>query len=225
MLPDPLSAVLLDFDHTLSHLGHFVRWDDARNEMLPVYRAAGLPEPFLQTHDGALNLYREVAASGLLPEPRMREVQREASRVLEAFELEAVPQAPLLPAAVDFVRRLPGLGLRAGIVTSNTVELVSASLERDGLAAAFEAIVGRNEVALLKPSPEGILRCCEAMALAPERCIYAGDNSADIEAARAAGMPGFGIRDGNSSEEDLLRAGAAAVFDDLAGLLDLIAGW
>lgn len=223
MLPDPLDAVLLDFDHTLSHFGDFVRWDDARVEMLAVYRAAGVPEAFLQAHGGALSLYRDVAASGLLPDPQMRDVQREASRLLERFENEAVPLAAMLPVAIHFVRRLPGLGLRAGIVTSNTAPVVSAVLERDSVAAAVDVVVGRNDVALLKPSPEGILRACKALSVPCERCIYAGDSADDIRAAREAGMPGFGIRHGMSSDQELRRAGAAAVFDGLGELLELIA--
>jgi hypothetical protein len=60
-------AVLLDFDHTLAHLGSFIRWEDARSALLPLYREAGVPEEFLQAHEGALGLYRDVAAADALP--------------------------------------------------------------------------------------------------------------------------------------------------------------
>jgi len=139
MMPDRLEAVLLDFDHTLMHMGQLVRWEDARHELLPLYRASGGPEPFLQAHAGALKLYGEVAACGLLP------------------------------AATTFVRRLPELGLRAGIVTSNAV-VVSAIIARGGLTATFDTAVGRDDVRLPKPSPEGLLRCCEAMGVTPQWC-------------------------------------------------------
>lgn len=192
--------------------------------MLPLYRASGLPERFLEAHDGALDLYRHVAVSGLLPEAELREVQRQASRALEAFEAEAIPRTFVLPVAIEFVRRLPELGLRTGIVSSNTVSVVTAVLERDGLVAAFEAVVGRGDVSCLKPSPEGLLLCCEAMGVAPRRCCYAGDSKSDIEAARAAGMAGFGVRAGVSSDTELTEAGAQAVFDDLGGSLGVLEG-
>jgi phosphoglycolate phosphatase len=222
MVREPLDAVLLDFDHTLAHVGQLVRWDDARAAMLPIYRRSGVAEEFLKLHGGALSLYGDIAASGLLPEEELRSVQQEASAVLERLEEETIPNAALIPAAIEFVRRLPSLELRTGIVSSNTAELVWSILERDGIATAFETIVGRGDVSRLKPSPEGLLLCCERMDVVPQRCIYAGDSVSDIEAAHAAGMAGFGVRGGVSPDVELERAGAAAVFDDLGGLQDVL---
>lgn len=217
-----VEAVLLDFDHTLAHLGSFIRWEDARRALLPLYREAAVPEEFLATHEGALGLYRDVAASALLPQQELRDVQGRASRVLAAFETEAVARTFVLPAAIELVQRLPALELRAGIVSSNAVDVVTTVLERDGVAPAFDAVFGRDDVLRLKPSPEGLLRCCDAMRVAPEHCLYAGDSVSDIEAARAAGMPGFGVRGGMASDAELLAAGASDVFDDVGGLLRVI---
>jgi len=219
-----IEAVLLDFDHTLAHLGSFIRWEDARRALLAVYGAGGVPESFLQAHEGALSLYRDVAASAVLPEPELCDVQRRASRVLEAFETEAVARTFVLPAAIELVHRLPELGLRAGIVSSNAVDVVAAVLERDGIAPAFDAVLGRGDVLRLKPSPEGLLRCCDTMRVAPERCVYIGDSVSDIEAARAAGMAGFGVRGGMASDAELADAAATAVFDDVGGLLSVLEG-
>ncbi len=222
--PSRMEAVLLDFDHTLAHLGSFIRWEDARRALLSLYRAGGVPESFLETHEGALSLYRDLAASALLPERELRDVQGRASRVLAAFETEAIASTFVLPAAIEFVQRLPELELRAGIVSSNAVDVVSAILERDGLAPAFDTIVGRGDVLRLKPSPEGLLRCCDAMRVAPERSVYVGDSVSDIEASRAAGMAGFGVRGGMASDAELAHAGATAVFDNVGGLLSVLDG-
>lgn len=195
-----------------------MRWDDARRELLPLYRMGGVPASFLETHDGALSLYGAVAAAGVLPEAELREVQREASRVIAAFEMEVIPHVALLPPAVEFIRRAPELALRLGIVTSNALQVVLALLEREGLVPAFEAVVAREHTLQLKPSPEGLLLCCARMGVVPAQCIYVGDSATDIEAAHAAGMTGFGVQAGNSSDGELTDAGAVAVFDDLSGL-------
>src|SRR5437899_4315586 len=102
-------AILFDFDHTLAHLGHFIRWDDARRELLPWYSKRGLPKAFLESHEGAMTLYRDVAVSGLLPEFELRETQSRASRILEAFEEEAIPRTFVLRAAIEFIEQLPKL--------------------------------------------------------------------------------------------------------------------
>ena len=216
--PNDLEAVLLDFDCTLADLGDFVLWEDARRKLLPLYQSRGVPRSFLEAHMGALSLYRDVAAAQLLPEVHLREVQQQASHLLDAFEAEAAPRTTLLPMAREFVARLPRLRLRSGIVTSNAADVVLGVLERQGVETVFGAIVGRGDVLRLKPSPEGLFRCCEQLGVAPERCIYVGDSASDMEAARAAGMRGFGVRGGMSSEAELASAGAETVADDLVTL-------
>jgi len=111
------------------------------------------------------------------------------------------------------------MGSRMGIVTSNTAEAVASVLEREGLVGSFNAIVGRDDVRELKPSPEGILTACRAMDVAPGECIYVGDSIGDIEAARVAGMDAFGVRDGTSDPGDLVAAGAVAVLDSVGALV------
>ena len=217
-------AVLLDFDHTLAHLGSFVRWEDARRTLLPLYGAGGVPEAFLERHPGALDLYGQVAISELLADAGIREAHRQASLALAAFEAEAVPRTRLTPGAVAVLRRLPALGLPTGIVSSNAAPVVAAVLERERVSSAFGAIVGRDDVARLKPAPEGLLKCCAALGVRPGRCIYVGDSVSDIKAARAAGMTGFGVVGGMASADELVAAGAEAVVDDLARLLSLIEG-
>jgi len=215
-------AVVLDFDHTVAHLGHFIRWDDARRELLPWYRKCGFPWSFLESHEGALSLYRDIAASDLLPEQELRETQARASGILQVFEEEAIPTTLVLPAAIGLVEKLARRDVRAAIVTSNSRLVVSAILERDGVADSFETIVGRDDVQQLKPSPEGLLECTRQMALNPGQCIEIGDAVGDIEAAIAAGMRGFGVRGGDSTEAELLQAGAQAVFSDVSGLLTIL---
>jgi N-acetyl-D-muramate 6-phosphate phosphatase len=215
-------AIILDFDHTVTHLGDFVRWDDARVELLPLYRACGIPESFLESHEGAMILYRDVAASGLLPDTELMAAQQKASRILESFEAEAVPKTFVLRGATELMSELPDLGLPAGIVTSNSLAAVSAILERDDLGSAFRSIVCRDEVKRLKPSPEGLLVCCARIGVAPDRCVKVGDMAGDIEAARAVGMLAYGVRGGIASDEELREAGAESVFDDVSELLAVL---
>src|SRR5262249_23592563 len=149
----------------------------------------------------------------------LRPVQRKASKIIAAYEMEVSPRVALLAPAMEFVRRAPELKLRLGIVTSNACEVVSAVLQRHRLAPAFEPILARGDAVLLKPSPDGLLLCCARMDVAPARCIYVGDSATDMQAARAAGMAAIGVGAGMSGVEELIVAGAAMVFDDLGGLL------
>lgn len=212
-----MRALLFDFDHTLADLGSHVRWGDARREQLAWYEQRGVPREALGS--GTVSLYARVAASGLLPEATREATLRGAAAILERYEGEAIATTRLLPGVREALRALEGSGRLAGVVSSNSREVVHAVLERQGIAECFAVIVGREDVRLPKPAPEGLLLACERLGVAPAEAVYAGDNVADIEAARAAGMPACGVRGGDSSEEALREAGAVAILDGVEPLV------
>ena len=78
---------------------------------------------------------------------------RLAALEAEVFEAEAIPYTRVLPRVIEFLRRLPRLGLRTGIVTSNATEVVTAILKRDGVMAAFSATIGRGHGARVLRHP------------------------------------------------------------------------
>ena len=216
LFPD-VRALLFDFDHTLADFGSHVRWNDAARELAAWYEQCGVPRDAIGP--GAISLYARIATSGVLPEPALEAAQREAAAILDRHEAAGIATTSLLPGVRETLRALDGSGLLAGVVSSNSREVVRAILEREGVAARFGVLVGREDVRLPKPAPEGLLLACERLGVAPREAVYAGDNVADIEAARAAGMPACGIRGGNSSEAALRQAGAVVVLDGIAALI------
>lgn len=223
-MAERLQAVLLDFDHTLTDFGNRVRWADARPAVQRLYREGGVPEAFLNAHPGSITLYTAVAALRPLPADALAEVQRRASRVLAEFEAEGMATTEARPGAATLASTLERewgpSGLRAGIVTSNAASVVAAILERLGLAAPFEVIIGRDEVARLKPDPEGLLTACRALGSLPPATVYVGDSTADIEAARSAGMRAWAVATGHGREGDLRASGAERVFATLGAVTD-----
>jgi phosphoglycolate phosphatase-like HAD superfamily hydrolase len=83
----------------------------------------------------------------------------------------------------------------------------------------IDVVVGRSEVTRLKPDPEGLLTACRLLDVAPSSAAYLGDATADIEAARNAGLRAGGVTTGLGSEEELRAAGATAVFATLGSVL------
>ena len=213
-------ALLFDFDHTLADLGSHVRWGDARREQLAWYEQRGVPREALGS--GAVSLYARVAASGALSEAAREATLRGAAAILARYEGEAIAATSLLPGVREALRTLDGSGLLVGVVSSNSREVVRAVLERTSVAERFAVIVGREDVRLPKPAPEGLLLACERLGVAPGETVYAGDNVNDIEAANAAGMPACGVRGGDSSEEALRAAGAVAILDGIEPLVTAV---
>lgn len=219
---EAFKALLLDFDHTLTDFGDHVHWPEARPVLRALYAEAGVPESFLEAHAGSIGLYTAVAALQPLEAPAHFAVQRRAAAILDELERGGVETTRALPGARELLEGLDRLGVRAAIVTSNSGGVVYAILQRLGLWGHVDVVIGRSEVARLKPDPEGILAGCRLLGVAPSGAAYLGDSVADIEAARAAGLQALAVTTGLSTADDLRTAGADAVFATLLEVLEAL---
>lgn len=87
---------------------------------------------------------------------------------------------------------LDGLAERGFIlaVCTNKIERHAAELlERLGIAGRFAAICGRDTFAHFKPDPRHITLTIGRAGGDPSRAVMVGDSRADIDAAKAAGIP------------------------------------
>lgn len=80
-------------------------------------------------------------------------------------------------------------GIRWGVVTNKPLWLTEPLLAELGLAERSAVTIGIVEGLAPKPAPDGLLRACDTLGLAPAQCVYVGDDLRDVTAARAAGMP------------------------------------
>jgi beta-phosphoglucomutase-like phosphatase (HAD superfamily) len=119
----------------------------------------------------------------------------------------------------------PAAGLRAflhrfagtpkAIVTSSYREqLVEPYLHRHDLDRYFPVVVGSEDTELLKPSPEPVLLALRRLGTGPGGAWLIGDSTADMEAARLAGVRSVGFG-GRPIGGDL----AADSFETVTGLL------
>ncbi len=90
------------------------------------------------------------------PEEINAEVVR---RMLERYR----DDLPLLPGAVDAVRRLHGAGLLVAVASSSNVPLIEAVLKGAGLTELFSASVSSEEVARGKPAPDVYLEAARRL--------------------------------------------------------------
>lgn len=79
-------------------------------------------------------------------------------------------------------------GRRIGTVTTRRRDMARLMLRVAGIDHHFRAIVGGDEVARPKPSPDLPLHAANAVGAAPSECVVVGDSPVDIQAGRAAGM-------------------------------------
>jgi len=92
------------------------------------------------------------------------------------------------------------------------------TLERLAGSLRFDPIVGMEDVAHLKPAPDGLLKIVAGCG--GRKCWYVGDTVDDVRSARAADVPFIGIASPASPRAAHLAAlfragGAIAVLDDI----------
>jgi len=110
---------------------------------------------------------------------------RDVSARLLARELEAVRQARLLPGARETIAAVNAAGMKTALLTRNAAEPMALVLER--LAPESFDLTWSREDGPIKPEPDGVLRACAELGIAPERTACVGDFHYDITAANAAG--------------------------------------
>jgi phosphoglycolate phosphatase len=88
------------------------------------------------------------------------------------------------PGVMEGLPLIPG---RKSTATTKGTPMATAILEQFGLRPYFDHIQGTDGFPS-KPAPDVILAALNALNAKPEDCLMVGDATADIEAARAAGV-------------------------------------
>ena len=181
---DDVSAVLFDLDGTLVDSAPDLA--GAANEMRAARGLEALAYDLLRPMVGTgargmLNVALHITTEHADYEALKTEfLDRYERRMLQETQLFAEVQVMLL--------NLTAAGMGWGIVT-NKAERFALPLTRAlGLHTAALAVVGGDTTPYAKPHPGPLLEAARRAGLAPQRCIYVGDDERDILAGRAAGM-------------------------------------
>ncbi|MDL2259755.1 HAD family hydrolase [Deltaproteobacteria bacterium OttesenSCG-928-K17] len=124
------------------------------------------------------------------------------------------------PGATDLLSRLRAEGKSLGLATNR--HDAWGALASVGLGKYFDTAIGAGDVAEGKPAPDMLLAIMEQMQSDPGETVFIGDSVSDMQAAVRAGIRGAGVTDGGTSREDLLKAGAWQVRQNLSELSDFL---
>ncbi|GFZ33705.1 haloacid dehalogenase [Clostridium zeae] len=101
----------------------------------------------------------------------------------------------LKPGAKDFLIKLKSLNIKIGLATSNSHELLKASLEANGIYELFDAITTTGEVSRGKNFPDVYLLAAEKLDAKPNECMVFEDILLAVKGAKSAGMHVVGVYD------------------------------
>lgn len=117
-------------------------------------------------------------------------------------------------------------GLRLACVTNKPQAFADPLLERCGLRAAFELVLGGDALPAKKPDPMPLLHAARHLGAAPAEVVAIGDSVNDALAARAAGMTVLVVPYGYNEGRDVGSLdvdGIVGSLSEAAALIDPIA--
>jgi HAD superfamily hydrolase (TIGR01509 family) len=205
-------VVVLDVDGTLMDTNylHTEAWARA-------FEKAGHRVPRVKLHrevgKGAELLIREFVDD----EETVEEIQNLHSEFYEGFQKFGHP----LPGAKELISSLKERGYEVWFVTSAKDEELEHHMQELEAEGNIDGVVNSSAVENSKPAPdifEETLRRADATA---DETVAVGDAVWDVQAARDAGIRTVAVLSGGAfHEEDLAEAGAVAVYEDCAALLE-----
>ncbi|MCI8787680.1 MAG: HAD family phosphatase [Lachnospiraceae bacterium] len=213
MLRD-IEAVIFDMDGSL--VDSMWMWRAIDIEYLGRYKIP-LPENLQSEIEGMS--FRETACyfkeHFAIPDS-LEEIMAEWNRMAWNKYMYEVPLKKGIP---DFLRHCREKGIRLGIATSNSRELVENVAAVHNLREYFTCIMTGSEVLRGKPNPDIYLAVAHGLGVPAGRCLVFEDIVAGILAGKNAGMRVCAVEDEYSADSrDRKRELADYYIDDYVGL-------
>ena len=213
----PRRIAVLDVDGTLvdTNYQHALAWYRA-------FRSLGGTYPIWRIHRliGMGGDQLVSALGGDEVEERIGDAARE--RWVEEVD-PLMPETALLPGARELIQALKQRGHRVVLASSGKPHHVERALDLLEARDLADGWTTSEDVESTKPAPDLLQVALEKLgepADAPS--VMIGDSVFDVEAAKNAGMPAIVVRSGGFGDDELRDAGAIAIYDTPADLIDAL---
>jgi HAD superfamily hydrolase (TIGR01509 family) len=147
----------------------------------------------------------------------VEEVQNLHTEFYEGFQKFGHP----LPGAKELISSLKERGYEVWFVTSAKDEELDHHMRELEAEDNIDGVVNSSSVDNPKPAPDIFEEALRRAGATPEEAVALGDALWDVEAARDAGIRCVAVLSGGAFHaQDLEEAGAVAVYEDCAALLE-----
>ena len=105
------------------------------------------------------------------------------------YESRMTEHTTVFDGVAELIADIGRAGFKWGVVTNKSARFTVPLTKAMPLFDTARTIVSGDTTPHAKPHPAPLLEAARQLDVAPERCIYVGDDERDIVAGRAAGMP------------------------------------
>jgi phosphoglycolate phosphatase len=181
-----IKAVLFDLDGTFADtapdLGAALNHVLAQHDLPPV----PIEMSRLQASHGTIGLLG--LGFGITPEnPQFATLREE---FLVHYTAHICDHTTLFTGMSELIATIEQRRLAWGIVTNKPHRFTVPLMQSLGYASRAGCMVSGDTCAFAKPHPMPMLHAAKLINIAPENCLYLGDDKRDMEAANAANMQG-----------------------------------
>ena len=124
----------------------------------------------------------------------------------------------------ELLSALHAAGVRCAVATSKRRETARLALDAVGIAELVDVVAALEDTTRHKPSPDPLLHAAAMLAVEPATCVYVGDATVDMVAARAAGMGAVAVTWGAGEREALAATGPDALVETAGDLTAYLLG-
>ncbi|MGC4807241.1 HAD family hydrolase [Micromonospora sp. DT233] len=216
MSSDKPRGVLFDVDGTLvdtTYL-HTVSWWEA-------LRQADRPVPMAVIHR-AIGMGADKLLDHLLGPERDRGADEKLNAAHSSLYQEYWERLTPLPRAAELLRACAARGLRIALATSAAEHEVAALRRALDADDVIHTVTCADDAEESKPAPDILVAALRESGLDASRVVFVGDSVWDVAASGKLDIPCVGLTCGGTSRGELAGAGAVAVYDDPAALLDAL---
>ncbi|MDD5613814.1 MAG: HAD family hydrolase [Candidatus Omnitrophica bacterium] len=150
----------------------------------------------------------------------------EAERALEIYRQEhaktLLEHAKLMPFAEDILNYLKSKGYFVALASNRPAAFAGIILKNLGISIFFDYVICADEIDVLKPAPDMVLKIAKDLNVELEKSVYVGDMTIDIQTAENAGIIAIAIATGTSPRKDLENKNPYAVIGSLIELKNLL---
>lgn len=208
---------IFDLDGTLLNTLH-----DLTDSTNAVMRAYGYPECSEEqilsyVGDGARRLIFLAVPEGTPEEDAEAALELWKKRYPE----QGYPRTAPYKGIPETLQELRAAGAKLGVLSNKFDGAAKGNIEQF-LPGRFDAVYGERVGIPRKPDPTSLLMTIEELGSEPARTVYVGDSPVDMQTARNAGAFALGVAWGFNPPESLVQAGADAVAETPACILDYL---
>jgi HAD superfamily hydrolase (TIGR01509 family) len=204
-------AAILDIDGTLvdTNYQHALAWYRA-------FRQHELIVPVWRIHR-AIGMGGDQLVAYLVGEEKDEELGDDIRAAEKALYLAMIEEVEPLDGARDLIVDLKGRGATVVLASSAKANELDHYLDLLDVRDIVDAWTSSADVEQTKPQPD-LVNAALQKAGTDDEAVMVGDTPWDVKAAKAAGIDTVAVLTGGFGKDELVEAGAVAVFDSIVAL-------